>query len=130
MTMPATAAGPVWPERGWHYRRSLASRVTLLTTMAVGVAVALVSLAAFLTLRLQMQSTLDDSLLNRAKQAADGPVLSDMKAGLQLPSWMIGAADVRIIYITSGQRPMSADQGPQMQLGHQELDVATCVQLK
>ncbi len=60
--------GTVWPQSGWHYRRSLASRVILLTTMAVGLAVALVALAVFLTVRLQMQASLDESLLNRTKQ--------------------------------------------------------------
>ena len=34
----------------WHYRRSLASRVTLLTTIAVGVTVAFVALGAKLAL--------------------------------------------------------------------------------
>ncbi len=63
---------PGWPEKGWHYRRSLASRVILLTTIAVGFAVALVALAVFLTVRMQMQSSLDQSLLDRARQAASG----------------------------------------------------------
>ena len=46
-----TRAG--WAEQGWHYRRSLASRVILLTTIAVGLAVALVALAVFLTVRIR-----------------------------------------------------------------------------
>ena len=54
----------------WHYRRSLASRVIGLTTIAVGLAVAFVALGAFLTVRMQMQSTLDESLLDRAHRAA------------------------------------------------------------
>ena len=33
--------------RGFHYRRSLASRVTVLTTLAVGVTVAVLSAAAY-----------------------------------------------------------------------------------
>ena len=45
---PRPAAGPdsatrIWDARRWHYRRSLASRVILLTTMAVGLAVAFVA---------------------------------------------------------------------------------------
>ena len=59
------------PSGRWHYRRSLASRVILLTTMAVGLAVALVAFAAFMTARMQMQSTLDESLLDRAQKAAE-----------------------------------------------------------
>ena len=53
-------------ERRWHYRRSLASRVTLLTTMAVGLAVAFVAMGAYVTVRMQLQSSLDESLLERA----------------------------------------------------------------
>ena len=54
----------------WHYRRSLASRVTILTTLAVGLSVAFVAFAAFMTARMQMQSTLDQSLLDRAEKVA------------------------------------------------------------
>ena len=53
-----------------HYRRSLASRVTLLTTVAVGLTVTAVSLAAFLTVRNQSMRALDDSLRQRANLAA------------------------------------------------------------
>ena len=42
--------------RWWHYRRSLASRVILLTTFAVGASVALVALSAYLMVRHQLQS--------------------------------------------------------------------------
>ena len=75
---------PGWPEKGWHYRRSLASRVILLTTIAVGFAVALVALAVFLTVRMQMQSSLDQSLLDRARQAATAAPLLD-EASIRVP---------------------------------------------
>ena len=125
MTAPLGPVVPVWPQTGWHYRRSLASRVTLLTTMAVGIAIALIALAVFLTVRIQMQASLDDSLLNRAKKAAAGaPTLSEMYDGLIIPSWASGAADVRIIYVSTGSQPLTADQGPEMTLGDPEYDVA------
>jgi two-component system, OmpR family, sensor histidine kinase MprB len=54
----------------WHYRRSLASRVTILTTMAVALAVAMVSLGAFITVRMQLESSLDDTLMTRAQDSA------------------------------------------------------------
>lgn len=50
----------------WHYRRSLASRVTLLTTIAVGTTVALLSLSVYLVVRVQMQEAADQQLLDRA----------------------------------------------------------------
>jgi len=59
-------------EGRWHYRRSLASRVTLLTTMAVGLSVAIVALGAFITVRMQLQSSLDDTLVQRAEAASSG----------------------------------------------------------
>ncbi len=114
---------PPVPEGGrWHYRRSLASRVTLLTTMAVGLAVAFVAAGAFVTVRMQLQSTLDDSLLQRAQQAADAGLLADT-AGQGIPSGVLGAADVRIIFLTAGRQPVSADAGPTLQLGKPELQV-------
>ena len=64
---PAEAANG--PTR-WHYRRSLASRLIVLTTLAVAFAVAFVAFGAFWTAKMQMQSTLDESLLDRAHKAA------------------------------------------------------------
>ena len=54
----------------FRYRRSLASRVILLTTFAVGLSVAIVALAAYLTVRHQLQSTMDESLHRRAYEGA------------------------------------------------------------
>ena len=114
--------GTVWPQSGWHYRRSLASRVILLTTMAVGLAVALVALAVFLTVRLQMQASLDESLLNRAEQAAKADILA-YSTNNQIPAWALGAADLRIIFITDGTA-ITVDEGPRMDLGRPEFEVA------
>ncbi|MCW2845416.1 MAG: histidine kinase [Nocardioides sp.] len=107
----------------WHYRRSLASRVTLLTTMAVGLAVAFVAAGAFVTVRMQLQSTLDESLLERADQAAEAGLLAD-NAG-KIPSGVLGAADVRIIFLSVDSRPVSADNVPALELGQPELSVLT-----
>ena len=115
MTFP-TPSYPPEPREGearrWHYRRSLASRVTLLTTMAVGIAVAFVALGAYVTVRMQMQSTLDQSLLDRAHKAASSPALSRITADYELPSWALGAADVRIIFINPDRQALSIDSGP------------------
>ena len=110
---------------GLHYRRSLASRVTLLATIAVGLAVAFVAAAAFITVRVQMHDTLDDSLLRRADAAADSSTLSSLSAE-RIPSWALGAADIRIAFITADRpyRAISADQGPTLELGKPELEVA------
>ena len=108
----------------WHYRRSLASRVTLLTTIAVGLAVAFVALGAFWTVQMQMTSALDQSLTDRARKAASYPALSQLTTDYELPSWALGAADVRIIYIWSDRRARTFDTGPVLQFGRPELEVA------
>ena len=107
-------------EGRWHYRRSLASRVILLTTMAVGLSVAVVAVGAFLTVRQQLQSGLDDSLLNRAHRAAQTQIF----ASVDVPSWALGAADVRIIYLTSDHTARTFDEGPRIPLGEPEYAVA------
>ena len=107
-----------------HYRQSLASRVTLLATIAVGLSVAIVALAAFLTVRMQMQQTLDDSLLQRADAAANSIALGSLSAN-KVPSWALGAADVRIAFLNADRTTTSADRGPTLTLGSPELDVAT-----
>jgi two-component system sensor histidine kinase MprB len=109
----------------FHYRRSLASRVILLTTIAVGVAVAFLSVGAYVTVRMQLQSTLDESLLDRAHRAADSPALQRLTTDFELPSWALGAADVRIAFITSSRSVFTPDrEGPQLHLGDAELAVA------
>lgn len=116
------AAG-VLVDRGWHYRRSLASRVILLTTMAVGFSVALVAVGAYVTTRIQMQNTLDESLLDRAEAAASSDTLLDASArGVE--SWALGAADVRIAFLDDRGRGTILDRGPKMTLGDPELEVA------
>jgi two-component system sensor histidine kinase MprB len=110
----------------WHYRRSLASRVTLLTTIAVGLAVAFVALGAYVTVRMQLQSTLDESLLQRADQAAEAGVLANtIRSGRDFPSGVLGAADVRMLFLEVGRPPRSADQVPALDLGKPELRVLT-----
>ncbi len=98
MTAPTDPDQPAqrWDGGIWHYRRSLASRVILLTTIAVGLAVAFVALGAFLTVRMQMQSTLDESLLDRAHKAAEYTEVSEVTAQVRLPTWLLGAGDFRV----------------------------------
>jgi two-component system sensor histidine kinase MprB len=127
MTTPATGDAPgssMWEERRWHYRRSLASRVVLLTTMAVGFAVALVALGAFVTVRMQMQSALDSSLLARAHSAAASDDLKNVTANYRLPSWALGAGDVRMAFFNTDRQVQTFDQGPVLHLGPEELAVA------
>lgn len=103
MSSPNQAAGTsAWT--GLHYRRSLASRVTLLTTVAVGFAVSVVALAAYATVRTQTVRSLDESLRSRAYQAASANTMDGL-AQAQIPPWALGAADVKIILVDSSTIP-------------------------
>ncbi|MGZ4476551.1 MAG: HAMP domain-containing sensor histidine kinase, partial [Nocardioides sp.] len=95
MTLP-------FPQRvalAWH-RRSLASRVTLLTTLAVGLVVALIAVTGYFTVRMQLQSTTDESLVQRARTAAasySSPV------GQPVPLWVLGAGETRVAVLAAGR---------------------------
>jgi len=106
----------------WHYRRSLASRVIVLTTMAVGLAVALVAAGAYLTARVQMQNDLDRSLIQRAQYAANLDQLLGTQSGLS--PWQVGAADVRIAFLLSDGSEIVVDNGPTIPIGGADLAVA------
>jgi two-component system sensor histidine kinase MprB len=119
---PATSN--VWA--GLHYRSSLASRVTLLTTLAVGFAESIVAFAAYATVRAQTMSALDDSLRARASAAARTPFLPAL-AQEEVPSWALGAADVKIIFVNALTDPpavRSVDTTDSFGIGQLELAVA------
>ncbi len=89
------------PAFGWvrpRPRQSLASRVTLLTTIAVGIAVTGVSFAAYATVRMQSMDALDESLRSRADRAAHANTL-DALSREKIPPWALGAADVKIMFL-------------------------------
>jgi two-component system, OmpR family, sensor histidine kinase MprB len=113
-----------WPDGRWHYRRSLASRVAVLTTIALGLSIAVMAFTAFVVMRQQLMSSLDQSLLNRAHKATADTTLSRITAD-GAPPWVLGAADVRIIFITADGRGMSGADIPDFTLGQPEYDVVT-----
>ena len=108
----------------WHYRRSLASRVILMTTMAVCFAVALVSLGAYVTVKASLENSLDNSLKQRARQAA-AAAPRDVLKGQQIPSYAAGAADVRIFVLTpDGHAATIVKSDAPVPLGEPEIAVA------
>jgi len=115
----------VWS--GLHYRRSLASRVTLLTTMAVGFAVSVVAFAAYATVRTQTIGALDESLLARAEQVASVNSLTAF-ANQRVPSWALGAANVNIIFVSVNTLPVTkfsfSTTGESLTISERELDIA------
>jgi len=133
MTTPAAAAAPgrsveepsSRDEPRWHYRRSLASRVILLTTMAVGFAVALVALGAFVTVKMSLESSLDRSLLDRAHRVSDTIAFVQINH-TNIPAWAVGAADMHIYYVSADGDMGAVDGSPEKTLpfGRPEIAVA------
>jgi two-component system sensor histidine kinase MprB len=114
-------------QTGWRYRSSLASRVTLLTTMAVGLAVMLVSIGAYVTVRKQLQDSLDDQLVERARAAAPYGALDEIARGNnEIPAEAFGSADVRIVLLRADGfgRVLDDEAQTQLPLGAPELAVA------
>jgi two-component system sensor histidine kinase MprB len=120
--IPAPLVGP---DGRWHYRRSLASRVTLLTTMAVGLTVTIVALGAYLTVRMQLQASLDDSLIERAKNTSAAIEQADALTQAGLTPIAVNASDVRIGSIREDGMVNFTDDGDVIHLDDHELAVAT-----
>jgi two-component system sensor histidine kinase MprB len=113
-------------EGRWHYRRSLASRVTLLTTMAVGLSVTIVALGAFITVRMQLQSSLDDSLVDRARSASSQlDAIDRLIKETSTPAYLLASSDVRYGYARFDGQSGFRDQGPVIAIGDSETAVAS-----
>ena len=112
------------PDGRWHYRRSLASRVTLLTTMAVAMSVTIVALGAFVTVRNQLQASLDDTLVNRAEKVASTELFEQITTQIEAPPGVLGAADVRIAFVNREGAYRFLDQDPTIRLDEHEFAVA------
>jgi two-component system sensor histidine kinase MprB len=89
-------------------RISMAARISLLAACAVGISVAMASVAAYVTLRAQLHQRLDDSLLNRAEAAANSPVVTYATRRDLSPS-LLGAGDLRI-YLVGADGTMYPDK--------------------
>lgn len=84
------------PPMRWHYRRSLASRVTLLTVFAVGISVAVLSIGVYITARGQLQDQLDQDLRERARKVASNNINTIDNSA----SYALGASDIRLATVT------------------------------
>jgi two-component system sensor histidine kinase MprB len=123
-TATAPSGSSAIDEPRWHYRRSLASRVILMTTMAVCFAVALVALGAYVTVKMSLENSLDKSLLDRAHRAAASTPLDTLKSQ-HVPSYAAGAADVRIFVVEADGEAITTDRaGSSVPFGQPEIAVA------
>ncbi|GAA2759680.1 sensor histidine kinase [Actinopolymorpha rutila] len=87
---------------------SLRNRVGLLAAFGVGIIVVLISLAAYITVRVSLLDQVDANLLDRARAAAAGP-LAEQGFLARVPSEALGAADVRIALLSATDRYISAN---------------------
>jgi two-component system, OmpR family, sensor histidine kinase MprB len=96
--------------RAWLRGFSLRARVGLLVAVGVGLAVALTSVAAYVTVREQLHHARDDALLKRALAAVSSP-LSDPDRLAAIPPDALGAVDVRIGLLPADGRGIVAPGG-------------------
>jgi two-component system sensor histidine kinase MprB len=105
---------------------SMAARISLLAACAVGLSVAMASLAAYVTLRAQLHERLDDSLLKRAQEASKTHLVETATLN-NLPPEVLGAADLDIFLVYDDGEVFSPKQnksdwvGP---LSSEEIEVA------
>ncbi|GAB3942384.1 HAMP domain-containing sensor histidine kinase [Kribbella albertanoniae] len=100
-----------WQEK--LHKLSLHSRVTLLAAVAVGLAVAFVSIAAYVSVRQQMYQNLDESLTNRAAQAAQNKVLTNQANLAQISPEALGLSDILVgVILADGEQIGAANSKP------------------
>jgi two-component system sensor histidine kinase MprB len=108
-----------------RFRGTLAARVALLVTVAVALAVAAVALAAYATVRHELYASLDNSLHDRAKAAAQSDAMAQLLSQGATSS-ILGAADVQIAILPAQGVDIvqGRDPGVDITLGKPELEVA------
>lgn len=87
-------------------RVTLAARITLLTTVAVGLTLAAVGATIFLTVRSEISHSLDSSLVKRAHAVAESPAVMGQIRGGTVPQALV-AADIRIAYLPADGPPVT-----------------------
>ncbi len=92
-----------------RFRGTLAARVALLATIAVGLSVAFVAGAAYVTVKHQLSSSLDSSLLDRARDVAEsGAVERIIFGGDDLLRF---AADIRLLVADGNGNVIAQTEG-------------------
>jgi two-component system sensor histidine kinase MprB len=112
-----------WAQHKLH-QLSLHARVTLLAAIAVGLAVAFVSAAAYVTVRQQMYRNLDESLIQRSVSAVKGAVITDPEVIRQVAPAYLGLTDIRMGLVRGDGSTLTAPTAYAPPTGPQELAVA------
>ncbi|ANY09872.1 histidine kinase [Pseudonocardia sp. HH130630-07] len=99
------------------------ARIGVLAALVAATMVLLVSAAAFLVVRQNLTSSLDETLLLRAQSAAESDLINPQLLAA-LPPAVLGAADLHIALIYSSGVYTSADPSSTPPVGEPELTVA------
>jgi two-component system, OmpR family, sensor histidine kinase MprB len=102
---------------------SLRARLALLVALAVAFGVALVAVAAYITVGTQLRAQLDAGLLGRAEAAVNSP-LADPNLLVNVPAAALGAGDIEIAAVTANGVQVSPAGATKPPLGAPELAVA------
>lgn len=120
----ATAARTqTWWNETLH-KLTLHARVTLLAAVAVGLAVAIVSVAAYITVRQQMYQNLDNSLVLRAGQASQKGVLTNLYNLQNASADALGLSDIQVGVLSVEGDKWAPRNSPLPPMGDDELQVA------
>lgn len=105
---------------------SLRTRLTLFVALAVGLAVALTSAAAYFTVRHELYDELDRSLKHRAQAATRSSLIDPLRLAT-IPAQATGSADLRIWLVSADSHAitsMADSRGSAEMLGAAEVAVA------
>ena len=111
--------------RAWLRAWPLQRRVAYLTTIAVALAVALTSVAGYVTLRISLYRALDAEMVQTATSLAVVPVAQDIRTLGGLTERALRAGNVSVAAIrTDGETFFVPDERDHLLLGSKELAVA------
>jgi two-component system sensor histidine kinase MprB len=111
--------------RPWLRAWPLQRRVAYLTTIAVALAVAVTSVAGYLTLRISLYRALDAEMVETATSLAAVPVAQDIRTLGGLTERALRAGNVSVAAVrTDGEIFYVPDERDHLVLGHEELAVA------
>ncbi|MFC0624806.1 sensor histidine kinase [Kribbella deserti] len=111
----------------WQHKQqrlSLHARVTLLAAVTVGLAVAIVSISAYLTVRQQMYRNLDDSLVSRAEIAVRSGELTEPDNLQKILPDMVGLSDQLIGLVLADSQAYVMSRTYQPPIAEPEVAVA------
>ncbi len=103
-------------------RMSLALRVAVLTTVAVAMTLSVVSAVVFVTVRAEFQSSLDDSMISRARTAVESNYPQRIIRGDTAAD--LAVADVKLAVVTGGTTLRPEDRLKAPYVDYRELEVA------